>query len=67
MFAAIEEQPATVAIKAAEMMNLKVERMLVTHSLLVVFGESNTQYDLSLELTALFYGLRVCLSIGCYA
>ncbi|VXB11888.1 hypothetical protein PSEUDO8BK_10533 [Pseudomonas sp. 8BK] len=49
------------------MMNLKVERMLVTHSLLVVFGESNTQYDLSLELTALFYGLRVCLSIGCYA
>ena len=37
------------------MMTLKVERMLVTHSLLMTFGESNTQYGSLLELTALFY------------
>jgi hypothetical protein len=67
VFAAIEEQPATVATKATEMMTLKGERMLFTHSLLMKFGESNTQYDQARVLTAQFSGLRVCLSIGCYA
>jgi hypothetical protein len=61
VFAAIEEQPATVATKATEMMTLKGECMLFTHSLLIDFGESNTQDGQARVLIARFYGLRVFL------